>query len=36
MERVLFLHAAFDETEDILAAADHKGNVFLIDLASKK
>jgi hypothetical protein len=31
-----FLHVVFDETEEILAASDHKDNVFIIDLASKR
>lgn len=36
MLRVRFLHIAFDETGEMLAASDHKGNVFIIDLTSNK
>lgn len=34
--RVRFLHIAFDETGEMLAASDHRGNVFIIDLTSNK
>jgi hypothetical protein len=34
--RVRFLHMAFNETGEILAASDHRGNVFIIDLTNEK
>ncbi|XP_023714197.1 TBC1 domain family member 31 isoform X2 [Cryptotermes secundus] len=36
IHRVRFLHMAFNETGEILAASDHRGNVFIIDLANEK
>ena len=36
MLRVRFLHITFDETGEMLAASDHRGNVFIIDLTSNK
>jgi len=36
VHRVWFVHVAFDETGEILAASDHRGNVFIIDLSSEK
>nr|CAD7458966.1 unnamed protein product [Timema tahoe] len=34
--RVRFVHVAFNETGEQLAAADHRGNIFIIDLNSNK
>lgn len=36
MLRVRFLHIAFDETGEMLAASDYRGNIFIIDLTSTK
>jgi hypothetical protein len=36
VHRVRFIHATFDKTGELLAASDHRGNIFIIDLESKK
>jgi hypothetical protein len=36
MHRVRFQHVTFDETGETVAASDHRGNIFIIDLPSEK
>ncbi|PSN49391.1 TBC1 domain family member 31 [Blattella germanica] len=36
VHRVRFLHVTFDESGVTLAATDHRGNIFIIDLTNRK